>query len=132
MLNSYPIFTCIQLVEYSRRKINHQLQGVVAGVSYIGNLVTMRTVPLLSKQLAPHWISIGYLLDLDDYGSTVQWIRSTHAKPEDCFSHTVKEWINGSKGVEPKTWQTFIQLLEDLKLNVNEINNIIFSEDNCV
>ena len=93
----------------------------------IGETVNMSKVPLLAKLLAPHWIGIGYLLDFDDYGSTVQWIKSSHSKPEDCFSNVVKEWISGNKGIEPKTWQTFIQILEDMKLNVYEIKKIIFS-----
>ena len=85
----------------------------------------MAKVPLLSQLLAPHWISIGYLLDLDDYGFAVQRIKSGYAKPEDCFTAVVKEWISGNKGVEPKTWQKFIQMLEDIKLNVDEIRNTI-------
>ena len=87
----------------------------------------MSKVPLLSKQLAPHWISIGYLLDFDEHGFTVQWVKSSNTKPEECFSSIVKEWITGNKGVEPKTWQTFIQILEDMKLNVDEIKKIIFT-----
>ena len=94
---------------------------------HIGDKVTMTKVPLLSQLLAPHWISIGYLLDFDDYGFAVQCIKSGNAKPEDCFSNIVKQWISGNKGVEPKTWQKFIQILEDIKLNVDEIRNIIFS-----
>ena len=92
---------------------------------HVGDTVSMSKVPLVAKLLAPHWISIGYLLDFDDYGSTVQLIKSSHAKPEDCFSNIVKEWISGNKGVEPKTWQTFLQILEDIKLNTCEIKNII-------
>ena len=88
----------------------------------------MNKVPFLTKLLAPHWVSIGYLLDLDDYGSAVQVLKSSHAKkPEECFSSIVKEWINGNKGVEPKTWQTFMQILQDIDLNVDEVKNIIFS-----
>ena len=94
----------------------------------VGNIATMSKVPLLAKLLAPHWVSIGYLLDFDDYGSTVQLIKSGHGKPEDCFSGVVKEWISGSKGIEPKTWQTFIQILEDMKLDVYEIKKILFCE----
>lgn len=89
----------------------------------------MSKVPLLAKLLAPHWISIGYLLDLDDYGCAVQLIKTGHAKPEECFSNLVKEWISGNKGVQPKTWQTFIQILEDMKLNVDEVKEIIFSSN---
>lgn len=89
----------------------------------------MTKVPLLSQLLAPHWIRIGYLLDLDDSGFAVHRIKASNAKPEDCFTGVVKEWINGNKGVEPKTWQTFIQILADIELNFDEINNIIFSKE---
>ena len=94
---------------------------------YIGDKVTMSKVPLVSQLLAPHWISIGYLLDLDDNGFAVQRIKAGNAKPEDCFTAVVKEWINGNKGVEPKTWQKFLQILEDIKLDVHDIRNIVLS-----
>lgn len=88
----------------------------------------MSKMPFVAKLLAPYWVSIGYLLDLDDYGSAVQLIKSVPAKkPDECFCSIMKEWINGNKGVEPKTWQTFIQILRDLDLNVDEIKKILFN-----
>ena len=88
----------------------------------------MTKVPLLAKLLAPHWISIGYMLDLDDYGTAVQLIKSSPAKkPGECFNSVMQKWITGNTGVEPKTWQMFIKILEDMELDVSQVKNIIFS-----
>lgn len=88
----------------------------------------MTKVPLLAKLLAPHWVNIGYLLDLDDHGFAVQRIKSSHhAKPGDCFNTIVKEWINGNKGIKPKTWSTFIKVLEDMNLDVSKVKKAIAS-----
>ena len=67
--------------------------------------------------IAPHWRHLGYLLDFDNMGRTVDLIAREHPlNPVDCCAAMLIEWLKG-RGSQPTTWATLIKLLKDADIN---------------
>ena len=69
------------------------------------------------ETIATIWKDLGYLLDFDRTGHTVDRIAREHQlRPIDCCTEMLREWLQG-RGRQPATWATLIDLLKDTDIN---------------
>lgn len=67
----------------------------------------------ITKQLAPHWKDLGFILEFDKSGSQVTTIeQKCRGDPEACCQEMFQYWLKGN-GVKPCSWRKLIELLED-------------------
>ena len=75
----------------------------------------MALVRGISDYIAAHWMDIAYSLDFDPDGNQVDLIEQQGARdPRRCCELTFKTWIQGTKGKQPQTWQTLLDILISL------------------
>ena len=68
------------------------------------------------KSVAPKWKDICIQMDFDPTGDTMDLIASTERDPESCSRSMFQKWLKRSE-VQPATWGTLIQILEECKCN---------------
>ena len=75
----------------------------------------MALVKGICDYIAAHWMDIAYSLDFDPDGNQVDLIEQQGARdPKRCCELTLKTWIQGTKGKQPQTWQTLLDILISL------------------
>ena len=75
----------------------------------------MALVKGICDYIAAHWMDIAYSLDFDPDGNQVDLIEQQGARdPKRCCELTFKTWIQGTKGKQPQTWQTLLDILISL------------------
>ena len=70
------------------------------------------------KAVASKWRTIGYQLDFDYSGETIQRIEADEGQKgvEACCQCMFQYWLKGN-GVQPAVWDTLLRILEDCHCN---------------
>ena len=81
----------------------------------VGQKVKAKLAKEICDYIAAHWMDVAYCLDFDDDGNQVDLIeREGNRNPKECCMKMFTTWLQGSKGKEPKTWQTLLDILLSL------------------
>ena len=64
------------------------------------------------NELAPSCSTFGYLLNFDDHGFVVEFIKKSSSDPIECCRTIFQYWISGC-GVRPCTWRKLTELIKD-------------------
>ena len=66
------------------------------------------------KTVSSRWRAIGALLDFDQTGTALNQIEADRGREgvESCCRAVFQHWLEGN-GVQPATWATLLQILED-------------------
>ncbi len=67
------------------------------------------------EEITPSCQDIGILLELEPIKIDIIWKMTSTSKPTDRCRDTIRLWLEG-QGSEPVTWETFIRVLQALKL----------------
>ena len=79
------------------------------------NLTMAVLVTKVVPRLATHWEQVGYALDLDKHGETVNIIKQDYPRSvEKCCQELFRRWLSGPGGKSPKTWDTLLQVISDI------------------
>ncbi|CAI8040948.1 hypothetical protein GBAR_LOCUS22761 [Geodia barretti] len=85
------------------------------------DLMTLKTVAgdeiKLLKKLKRRWKELCVYSGIDKEGETIRKVESKHGSHGDdqCMYDVVQRWLD-HQGLEPITWATFIEILEDMNL----------------
>ena len=72
----------------------------------------------ITERLCTEWMTIGHLLDFDDFGNEVLKIEKQTKDMENCLTQVLSLWLQGrSRAYKPATWKTFVELLKDSDQN---------------
>ena len=89
--------------------------SIVLLLQLVGQKINTKLAKEICDYIAAHWMDIAYCLDFDDDGNQVDLIeKEGHRNPKECCMKMFTTWLQGSKGKEPKTWQTLLDILLSL------------------
>lgn len=68
---------------------------------------------IVVSEVAAEWEDIAYALQYEI--PTVRLIRSNHKDSRKCCKELFEDWLETNNGAEPKTWQTLLNTLKEIK-----------------
>lgn len=71
-----------------------------------------KTIEII-KAISSRWQEIGYLLNFDSVGQTIEQIKANEKQVELCCRAMFQHWLQGNGRLQPATWAILIQILED-------------------
>ena len=84
-------------------------------------------INIVVPRVAAHWSDVAFNLDFSI--PTVEIISQKFPNdPKSCCKELFKQWLNSSKGTQPKTWSTLLISLkqtEDLQAATEEIQKAL-------
>ena len=89
----------------------------------------MGTVVKIAPTVAIHWDDIGYRLGLED--KDMDNIEEDASKTGDtrlACKKVMKTWIRSTYGREPKTWRTFLMVLQELGIDIDYVVKLLQEE----
>ena len=88
--------------------------------------MAVQLVPIL----AAHWEGIGYRLGLRDEEMDIieQTMSVESGNKRTACTQVMKTWIRSAHGREPKTWRTFLLVLQELGIDRNTVVEVLQRE----
>ena len=84
--------------------------------------IVMGTVVKIAPTVATHWEDIGYRLWLEDEDmESIEEEVSRFGDTRSACKKVIKTWIRSARGREPKTWRTFLMVLQELGIDVGDV-----------
>jgi len=89
----------------------------------------MGAVVKIASKVAARWNDIGYQLDLEyeDMDNIEEDLLKTNNAILAC-KKMMNTWIRSAHGRTPKTWRTFVLVLEELKINCDFVFEMLQKE----
>ena len=89
----------------------------------------MGTVVKVAPAVATDWEDIGYRLWLEDEDmGSIEGDVSRTGDTRLAYKKVMKTWIKSTRGRKPKTWRTFLMVLQELGINVNPVVALLQEE----
>jgi len=85
----------------------------------------------VAPRVANFWEEIGYRLRLQDHDIDIIG-RETAGDLRAACNKMMKAWIGGAHGRMPKTWRTFVTVLQDLEIDCNDVIELLQREPNVL
>ena len=84
----------------------------------------MKVAVQIALTLAAQWECVGYCLELreEEMDSIEQ---STSGDERSAYMKVMKTWIRSTDGREPKTWRTFLLVLQELDINCDTVVEVL-------